>query len=84
MTTEEHLDLIVAKCRELLTLAETETCSHTPESVAAFKSTIAAITAFRRQPAPEGTYHPDNPLMIEDRQAIEAILAAWPTETLKP
>lgn len=65
----EHADFIAA-------------CAGAAE--AGWRATIAAIGAFRRQPAPEGTYHPDNPLFVEDAHAVAAILAAYPLELLEP
>ena len=84
MTQQEHLDRIVAKCRELLAVAEKRTPgrwfggsnAQDAYSCAGWRATIAAIDALDAAhiAMPDGD---DTAWM-----GIEAILAAWPEELL--
>jgi len=72
MTTEEHLNKILAKCRE--NLADRLTTGYDLCASAGWRSTIAAIKML------QGSKHRMSESIVHD--AVTNILAAWPEELL--
>jgi hypothetical protein len=76
MTTKDHLDLIIAKCREMIDISSKEPCSVMESAVSAYKATIAACCLLRAMA--------DIPCEINDLQATHDILESFPINLLKP
>jgi hypothetical protein len=74
MTTEERLDLIIAKCREMIDISRKEPCSVMESAVSAYKATIAACSLLRTMA--------DFRWEINELQATHDILESFPINLL--
>ena len=74
MTPDEHLDKIVAKCRDNIELARG--LLHMRDSIAGWRSTIAAVERFK------ASKHLSEDVQEYAFLGLEEIRAAWPEELL--